>query len=115
MADIILVSKSTPALSQNQTLDGTDYVLHFEWNMRGGWFMGLADAADEWIFTPRQMTTGSDMLKTVRHDARCPPGKLLIVDLSETDAEPGYEDLVSGTLVDLEGNIAVVYVPEAEL
>lgn len=110
--ELIPISKNVPSLSQVQTLDGTEYILHIEWNMRGGWFLGLSDANDDTIFSPRQMTVGSDLLASIRYDARCPPGQLIIVDFTAQDIEPGYLDLVAGaSQADLQGRVGLIYVP----
>lgn len=110
--ELIPVSKNVPSLSQVQTLDGSEYILHIEWNMRGGWFLGLSDANDSPIFQPRAMRVGVDLLKASRADARCPPGQLLVVDFSKSGLEPGYLDLVAGSSEDdLQGRVGLVYVP----
>jgi uncharacterized protein DUF6983 len=110
--DLIPITKNVPNLSQNQTLDGTDYIFHVKWNMRGGWFFGLSDANDDTILSPRQMTVGSDLLAPARFDARCPPGQLFVIDFTGKDIEPAYLDLVAGaTQTDLQGRVGLVYVP----
>jgi hypothetical protein len=110
--DLIPITKNVPSLSQTQTLDGTEYILHIEWNMRGGWFLGLNDANDDPLFQPRAMVVGIDLLKAARADARCPPGQLLVVDFSRSGVEAGYLDLVAGSSEDdLQGRVGLVYVP----
>ncbi len=110
MPQIIPIQKQIPSLVQRRTLDGAKYVLHVQWNMRSGWYLGLSDSDDNPIFSPRKLVTGVDMLVTVRWDARCPPGVLMLSDMTLIGREPGYLDLASGTtLQDLQGTHALLY------
>lgn len=109
--DLISIPKNLPDLSMSHVLDGTEYTFHFKWNMRGGWFLELSDAAGSPLFNFRRMVVGVDLLTTVRHDDRCPTGQLLLVDFSNTDTDPGYLDLVAGTEDDLQGRVGLIYVP----
>ncbi len=96
MEFIQLPSPPLPFYSQRVTLDGADYTLNFEWSMRGGWLMGMADANDEIIFYPKKMSVNWNFLRNVT-DARKPPGMLKLIDQA-TDADgratkAGYQDL----------------------
>jgi len=114
--EVLQVAKGSPSFSQSHVLDGAVYVLSFTWNMRAGWFMGLADATGEVIYGQRRLVLDADLLRTARHDPRCPPGKLIALDLGGLGEPPGYEDLCSGpSLQDPQGRVLLVYVPEAEL
>ncbi len=111
--ELIPIPKDAPDQSLSQVLDGVEYILHFVWNMRGGWFMALHDANDAPLFGLRRMTPGTDMLAHKRYDERVPPGKLLVLDTTGNDLRPGYTDLVSGpNESDLQGRVALIYVPE---
>lgn len=113
---VIPVPKNVPSLRQSRVLDGTEYELRLVWNMRAGWFLGLNDEAGEPIFHLRALTVGNDLLASVRYDARCPPGVLVALDATGTQAEPGYLDLVAGSSSnDLQGTVALVYIPRNEL
>lgn len=81
-----------PFYSQRVTLDGADYTLKFEWNMRNGWFMGLSDASEEVIFEPKKLVVDWDLLRNVT-DERKPPGALVLFDSSYQGLDPGYEEL----------------------
>jgi hypothetical protein len=112
---VIPIDKYKPFAVQRRTFDGIKYTLHIEWNMRAGWFLGLSDADDLPIFDLRKLVTESDLLAGYRHDERCPPGKLFLVDTTGLKREPGYEDLVAGASEsDLQGTHALVYVEATE-
>jgi hypothetical protein len=92
------------------TLDQAKFELKIRWNMRGGWFISIADAAGDHITGQAAMVIGTDFFQGVRHDARVPPGSLLLVDTTLAFAEPGFLDLCSGpTLSDIEGRVMLVY------
>lgn len=95
-----------PSFRQRVTLDGADYQLDFEWNMRAGWFFAVSDADNVRITSPRQLVVQWDLMTGVVDD-RKPPGKLGCFDLSGQYLDPGYEDL--GT------RCVVIYIPLAEL
>lgn len=93
---IQLPSPPVPFYSQRVTLDGADYTLSFEWNMRDGWYMGMSDANDEVIFAPRKMVVNWNFLRNVTDD-RKPPGALVLMDQTTDEdgraTRPGYLDL----------------------
>jgi hypothetical protein len=113
---MIPITKNVPSMTQSRVLDGVEYELVLRWNMRGGWFLGLLDESGVAIFQPRQLTVGSELLGQVRYDARTPPGELWVISVKDDDREPGYLDLCSGgSLSDLQGTVALVYVPADEV
>ena len=102
----ILATPTRPHTTAKTTLDGQDFVLTWEWNMRLGWLLGLADQDGSTIFSPRRLVPNWDLLY-VCTDPRRPRGMLLCID-SVADAEPPtYESL--GLRHQL------VYVTEAEV
>lgn len=107
MYQISLPYPSKPDITQRVTLDGVDYLLRLRWNPRGGWYLGLSDAAtEEPIFSPVKMRVQWDFLLNIT-DERCPPGMLIAYDQSNALVPPGYNDLG--------GRVILVYVPVAEL
>ncbi len=90
----IIVAKDQPFHSLKVELDGTNYILVLEWNMRSGWYLGLKDAAGDTIFDPKKLVEGSDILRG-QTDPRCPPGKLAVIDGSGLGTRPGYESFES--------------------
>lgn len=92
MPVISLPEETKPFRSLKVAMDGVNYIVRLEWNMRSGWYLGLSDAAGEIIFSPRKLVEGWDLLQS-SVDARRPPGKLALVDTSGKHREAGYEDL----------------------
>lgn len=107
---IQLPNPPVPFYSQRVTLDGADYTLNFEWVMRDGWYMGMADANDEVIFYPKKMVVNWNFLRTITDD-RKPPGMLKLIDQATDEdgraTRAGY--------FDLDQRCVLVYVPAAEL
>lgn len=95
-----------PFLVQRTVLDGVKYVVRLEWNMRSGWYLGLSDALGNVIFHPKKLVADWDILNSVT-DARRPPGKLALVDLSGKGVEPTFDGLGS--------THKIVYLSVAEL
>lgn len=94
---IQLPTPPKPFYSQRVTLDGADFTLTFEWNMRSGWYLSMADANDEVIFSGTKLVVNWNLLRTVT-DERKPPGMLKLIDTATDDitgeaADPGYYDL----------------------
>lgn len=114
---VIPVPKDTPRHSASFVLDGSYYELTMTWNMRAGWFFGIADGDGEVILSPRRACLGVDLLASARGDARTPPGWLGLLPLAPEDrTEPGYNDLVStiNLKTDPQGRIVLAYVPVDE-
>jgi hypothetical protein len=106
----------SPVSTRTLLLDGSDYILETRWNSRSGWYLGLSDYAEDPLFKPRKLVVSYDLLKCVRHDTRCPPGKLYAVDYTGGFQDPGSDDLCSGPdMDDLRGRVLLVYVPQSEL
>ncbi len=103
---IIDVEKGKPSFTQRVTLDGADYTLSFVWNMRSGWYLGLA-AGDTVLFHPRRLKVEVDMLDCVRWHPQCPPGYLLALDTTGARAAPGFDDLRGGQ--DRQGRVILAY------
>lgn len=98
------VPKDTPFSSRRVTLDGAEFILRLEWNMRGGWYIGLSDQAESVIFAPRKLVPNWDLLRYVT-DSRRPRGQLYCLDMSGAGARPEYDSLGS--------THQLVYIPAA--
>lgn len=94
--------------TQRTALDGSDFVLSFDWNQRTGlWFFSVADQDAVPIVSGRALTTGTLLLKGVR-DPRRPRGELVVEDTTlRNDADPAFDDLGA--------RFRVTYVDAAEL
>jgi len=104
------IPKNVPDMTMTVTLDQAEYNLRIRWNMRGGWFIDVNDGENLPIVTGKAMVIGSDIFQSVRYDERTPLGKLMLIDLTQRDIEPGFLDLASGpTLSDLDGRVILVY------
>jgi hypothetical protein len=105
---LIVPTRSTGPLRQQVTaLEGTDYILTFAFNRRDGyWYLDIADQDAVPISLSRKCVVNVNLLRRCA-DTRKPPGALILVDTSDTDLDPGLDDL--GTRVDL------VYYTAAEL
>jgi len=98
----------TARWTQTTALDGTDYVLAFDWLGRlSRWCLHLRDGDGAAIRTGIILNAGAFLLRGLV-DPRRPAGELLVVDRTgRLDADPGFEDLGS--------RFALVYVDAAEL
>lgn len=94
--------------TQRSTLDGTEYVLTFDWLQRLGlWSLTLADTDGVPIRGGVLLTLGTLLLRGVS-DARRPPGDLVVIDATGVDdLDPGFSDLGSRFLL--------VYADKAEV
>lgn len=80
----------TPFMTLKAPLDGTNFILRLEWNMRSGWYLGLSDAAGNVIFAPKKLVGNSDILHGCV-DERRPPGLLFAFDESGLGRRPDYD------------------------
>lgn len=111
--DIVPTSTTDTSYFQRTQLDGVDYILQFEFNLRSKrWFFSLYDSAFAPILSGYKVSAGDDLLALVS-DTRKPPGSLMVVDLpaqgeKETAArDPGIDELSD------EARVALVYIDEA--
>ena len=86
--------------TQRTPLDGTDYVLTFDWHQRvGRGVLHLADADGVPIRTGMVLNLGTALLGGSL-DPRRPPGELVVVDATGArDVDPGFGDLGSRFLL----------------
>ena len=106
MEQVQLPETITPFFTLRTTLDGAEYVLRFEWNMRRGWFLGLSDQDGDVIFQPKRLVPSWDLLAHCV-DTRRPRGGLMAVDTTGADETAQFDDLGTRHLL--------VYLTEAEL
>lgn len=87
------------SFTQRVMLEQREYILDFNWNGRAGrWFFALSDSAGRLIVT-RPLVTNRPLLSGVVDDRR-PPGDLVALDTSRSDAPVGLAEL--GTRVALD-------------
>lgn len=92
---IPLPTTPKPFFSLSIALEGTFYVLSFEWNMRSGWYLGVSQTDGTIIYAPRRMMPSWDILAGCTTPGR-PPGRLILVDSTDANERPLYENFFSG-------------------
>ncbi len=85
-----------PTLSdfeQETELDGRQFLLRMVFNARNeGWYLSLFDANEDAIRTGIRMVLRWPLLEGVV-DPRRPPGDLMLIDLENSDVDPGLGEL----------------------
>lgn len=93
MPQMIDLVPSVPFYRLISELDGTEYVFDVAWNGRAGaWFLTISDTEEDVIAPSVKLCLGAVLGHKV-YDDRMPPGALVMVDLSETGTEAGFDDL----------------------
>lgn len=99
-----------PFFTQRVTLDGADFLLHYSWNMRAGWFLAMDAVGDNGttttVFKPRRLLSDRNLLQYITTSAR-PRGWFGTIDMTGERTPATYESL--GT------QHRVVYLSEEEL
>ncbi len=96
---LIPVSPTAPHFSQQTALDGTTYLLDFDWNEReGAWYFGISTAEGDPIAVGRRVCASWPLLRNVV-DARRPVGEIFPTDSGPDGIDPAFADL--GTRVTL--------------
>lgn len=87
------------------TLEGVDYIIGFTWNGRLlKWIMDISTAEGDPIVFGSVVNCGSSPL--VRHkDERLPPGKIVFLDTTGKDIDPGIDDFGTRVLCMYEPSI----------
>lgn len=88
-------------------LDGREYVLHFFWDDRvDGFFLDMRDQNDDPIATSIALVLSANLLRRFP-DPRLPPGRLMLLDLSDRQNEIEQPS-------DLGARVFLVYFSEEE-
>lgn len=78
---------------QRTALDGTDYILVFEWLQRDGhWLLHVLDLQESPIASGLKLVTNWPLLRGVT-DPRRPPGNLFVWDALGLDDDPTFDGL----------------------
>lgn len=88
----IPIKNEAPVYTIKIPLDGTVFRLRFEWNMRSGWYLGLQDAQQNVLMSPRKLTVSWPLLRYLKTEGR-PLNELVLVDIAGAGAPPGRDDL----------------------
>jgi len=79
--------------TQRTALDGTEYVIAFDWNDREQhWYMDIADREGVAIATGIKVVCDWPLLRRCV-DGRAPAGAIIAIDQSGSGADPGLTDL----------------------
>lgn len=82
-----------PFVSLRTTLDGAEYVLRLEYNLRSGWFVGVTAPDGTVLTSPRKAHPFVDLLSGVT-STKQPPGILSLTPIDPADtSEPSLADL----------------------
>ncbi len=82
----------TNAYDLEMELDGITYTLAFKWNRRDeSWVMSLFLPDGTMLASNRKVVLGMPLLRG-EIDARLPPGVLMAVDSTATNAEPARDE-----------------------
>lgn len=96
-----------PHYSFSVDLDGTPYVLDFDWNERAGsWALGVSLVDGTVLVAGRRIVVGYPLLNRFK-DPRLPRGVLMAMDTSNQDADPGEAELGA--------RVQLVYIDAADL
>lgn len=84
----------TPLYSQRVTLDGTEYILLFDWNDREArWYLSLFTIDEKPLATGIKVIANWSLLRRYKGNA-VPSGVLMAVDMSPMGGEPpGFTEL----------------------
>ena len=84
----------TPRFQFRTRLDGTDYVLLFDYSGREDrWYVSIKASDETPILSGIKVVCGVPLLRNCV-DSRRPAGRLIFLDLTDTEAEaPGFADL----------------------
>lgn len=81
-----------PFVSIRTNLDGAEYLLTVEYNMRSGWYVGVTAPDGEVLCRPRKLQPFVNVLSGLTSTKR-PPGVLTLVPLNRDDDKPLLADL----------------------
>ncbi len=88
-------------------LDGAEYTVRCEYNMRSGWYVGVTSPDGTVLSRPRKAVPYVPLLAGIVSEQR-PRGKLLVVTLDANDTS-------KPSLADMGRTHFLAYIPEAEL
>ena len=99
MAVVQIVMKDLASFTEETVLNGVEYSLRFDWNVRGEfWSMTIADRNGNVILSNKRLVIGYPILENHHALEGLPDGEFVVDDSNETTKtqEPGRHDFVSG-------------------
>jgi hypothetical protein len=80
--------------TQTTSLEGTPYLLSFQYNQRcDRWYLSIADASAVDIYNGIKLICRQDLLKKCA-DPRKPPGSLFLLSQTTDNSPPGLNDII---------------------
>jgi hypothetical protein len=99
---------TTPFWTETVTLDGTQYILLFNFNQRcATWYLSLQTIDGDDITDGIKLVAGWDLLVKCA-DPNRPPGRLYVLSTTSDWSPPGLADLAPG------GRCVLTYLPIAD-
>ncbi len=96
----ITTQQGASSWNQRVNLDGSAFLLDFNWNGRGGaWFISLSDAEGVPLVMSRKVVTDRPLFGRFKFQEGMPKGEVYALDPSGQIAYAGYTEL--GTAVEL--------------
>jgi len=100
---------ASPFYSQTTALDGTPFILSFQYNQRGDvWYLSIATLDGDAVASGIKLVVGWDLLLKCASPSR-PPGTFIVVSNTTDLSPPGLNDLAPG------GRCYLDYIPGADL
>jgi hypothetical protein len=94
---IIPTLQDVAAWTQRTTLEGTEYILDFNWNGRdGAWYMNISTIAGAALVCGIKLVSNRKLFRRFHHIDGMPLGELVIFDGSGSIPWPGYSELNAG-------------------
>jgi hypothetical protein len=87
---MLRIDVDTPSLFYDQItqLEGVEYLFQFMWHPReSAWYIHLFDQDQNLLCGLIRLVVGFPLLRRFQHDPRTPPGCLMCIDYSQTNAE----------------------------
>ena len=105
MSVLVVPTFAGPSYVQTTTLEGSKYVLQFNFNQRAScWYLDIADSAAVDIYNGIKLVCGIPLFRRCR-DPRRPPGDFIVLSSTTDTSPPAYSDLVAGS-----GRCTLLYV-----
>jgi hypothetical protein len=99
---LIIPTREDPYYQQRTRIEGRDYVLNFAFNEREArWYLTIADEAGSPIATGIKLVANRRLLRPYRYDDRCPPGELVVSDISGDGSPPTQLEIGEGKRCEL--------------
>lgn len=96
---LIPTQKNEPFYDEIVSIDGSTYVFTFRWSqLEGYWYLDVAEETGVSIITGIRLVLGITLGRTSVHRL-FRSGVMLLIDTTDSDANPGFADL--GTRVEL--------------